>query len=122
VRERDENKIDRKKSRSGISPNIIHSFDSSHLMSTVLYCQKENINDFFLIHDSFATTINDTSKLYGCVREAFIDMYKNYCLYTDIQDQIRQQLNNPNTDKLEEIPKKGNLNLDEIRNSAYCFS
>ena len=122
VRERDENKIDRKKSRSAISPNIIHSMDASHLMSTVLHCKKEGINDFFVIHDSFATTINDTSKLYSCVREAFIDMYQDWCLYSDIQEQIRQQLNNPNTNKLKDIPKKGNLNLDEIRNSAYCFS
>ena len=122
VRERDETKIDRKKSRSGISPNVIHSMDASHLMSTVLYCKKEGINDFFVIHDSFATTINDTSRLYGCVREAFIDMYKDWCMYADIQDQIRQQLNNPNTNKLKEIPKKGKLNLEDIRESAYCFS
>ena len=49
-------------------------------------------------------------------------MYKDWCLYSDIQEQIRQQLNNPNTDKLKDIPKKGNLNLEDIRNSAYCFS
>jgi len=114
--------LKKNKAKSAVSPNVIHSMDASHLMSTVLYCKNEGINDFFVIHDSFATTINDTSTLYSCVREAFIDMYKDWCLYSDIQNQIRQQLNNPNTNKLKDIPEKGNLNLEDIRESAYCFS
>lgn len=115
-------RLDKKRIRSSISPNVIHSLDSSHLLSTVLAGLQDDIRDFMLIHDSFASTPADTSKLFGIVRKTFIDQYKDVCIYSNILASSTKKLPESKKHKLPSIPAKGNLDLDNIRSCLYCFS
>ena len=123
VREKATKKIDKKKAKAAVSPNIIHSMDSAHLLLTVLTAKQNGVEDFFLIHDSFGTTPSDTDVMYASVRAAFVEIYKDYCLYDDVLTQAKRQLTHQGAEKLDiEIPEKGDLDLDQVLNSEYCFS
>lgn len=123
VRESPKSSINKRKSKAGISPNFIHSMDSSHLMRTVMLLKDNGVTDFFLIHDSFASTPPDTDLVYVAVRAAFVDMYDGFCMYQKFLDEARQQLSVQGCESLEvEIPKKGTLDLNLILQSEYCFA
>ena len=123
VREKATKRIDKKKAKAAVSPNIIHSMDSAHLLLTVLTAKQNGVEDFFLIHDSFGTTPSDTDVMYASVRAAFVEIYKDYCLYDDVLTQAKQQLTHQGAEKLDiEIPEKGDLDLDLVPTSEYCFS
>lgn len=64
VRVRATSRVDKKKAKAAVSPNIIHSMDSSHLLLTVLTAKDAGVQDFFLIHDSFGSTPSDTDIMY----------------------------------------------------------
>ena len=117
-------KVDKRKSKSAVSANLIHSQDACHLLSTVLHMDREyNLNNFFLIHDAFATVPNDVEFMYTAVRQSFINLYQDYCLFSDVAQQASAQLSDDGRRKLVEIeiPKKGNLDLMAIKDSQYCF-
>jgi len=112
---------DTKKSANGVAPNFIHSLDAAHMHETILLAKDNGIEDFFLIHDSFATCAADTWKFYHCVRKAFVDMYKDQCVFENFESEVRQQLDNPNED-LPAVPEKGDLDIEGVLESEYCFS
>jgi DNA-directed RNA polymerase len=113
--------VDKAKSASAVSPNVIHSMDAAHLLLTVLNALQANIQEYFLIHDSFATTAADTQKLYEIIRSSFIELYKDFCLYDSILKQNINQFTDPSKVELPSIPKKGKLVLEDIKDSRYCF-
>ena len=87
VLNKDEYKVvDVRKCVSAISPNVIHSLDSSHLLSTVLLGLQNNIRDWCLIHDSFGTLPADTDKLFTVVRQSFVNQYSDSCIYEEHQE------------------------------------
>jgi DNA-directed RNA polymerase len=124
VRTQNPKKVDKKKSKSAVSANLIHSQDSCHLLSTVLHMEREyKLNNFFLIHDAFATVPNDVEYMYTSVRESFINLYKDYCLFSDVASQASKQLTDAGQLKLLnlEIPTKGDLDLMAVKDAQYCF-
>ena len=118
----DGDKICVRQSKSGISPNIIHSMDSSHLLSTVLALKDNGINDFMLIHDSFAVPCESSWDLFSIVRETFKEQYSGFCLYSMIYDATLAQLSD--TSPLDDLalPNKGHLDLLVIAESDFCFA
>lgn len=115
-------KINKRKSRSAVSPNIIHSADSCHLLMTVRHAAMKGVKDFFLIHDSFATVPGDTWLIYDAIRYSFVNMYEDWCLYSSILEEVKQQIPLSSVDNLPEIPVKGDLDINVVLNSEYCFS
>jgi DNA-directed RNA polymerase len=123
VRTNNNQHVDKRKSKNAIAPNIIHSMDSSHLLKTVLAAKAKGVTDFFLIHDAFGTTACDIEKMYHSIRESFVDLYDDYCLYQDFYNQVNRQLSDDGRNKLNvTIPPKGNLDLNTVLDSEYCFS
>lgn len=123
VRTNNNQHVDKRKSKNAIAPNIIHSMDSSHLLKTVLAAKAKGVRDFFLIHDAFGTTACDIEKMYHSIRESFVDLYDDYCLYQDFYSQVNKQLSDDGRNKLNvTIPPKGNLDLNTVLDSEYCFS
>lgn len=123
VRTHNNQHVDKRKSKNAIAPNVIHSLDSSHLLKTVLKAKAKGIEDFFLIHDAFGTVAADVEKLYHSIRESFVDLYQDYCLYQDFYDQVYKQLSDAGRSKLQvTFPPKGNLDLQTVLDSEYCFS
>lgn len=96
------------KQSQGASPNIIHSLDAAHLALTVYKA------DFKVttIHDSFGCHLADMPKLFTLLRETFLELYKQDPL-TSIMKDIKGDINSV---------KFGNLDLNLILDSEYCFS
>lgn len=118
--------VDVRKCVSAISPNVIHSLDSSHLLSTVLLGLQHNIKDWCLIHDSFGTLPSDTDKLFHVVRQSFVEQYEDKCIYSDIRKQLIDLLmregHNVNEISIPSIPTKGTLDIKHVLESDYCFA
>jgi DNA-directed RNA polymerase len=118
----DTGKCDIHRMKNACGANVIHSLDSAHLLLTVLACQEKGINDFFVIHDSFGSTSADMEEMYATVRETFIYMYEEYCIFEVVDKSTRAVLSLANLEKMEKIPTKGDLDLKAITKSEWCFS
>ena len=115
------NTVDVRKSKAAISPNVIHSLDSAHLIKTVAKCyQDKRIKDFMLIHDSFATTPAQMQGMYEAIREAFVEMYDGRDLYEELLRQVMNNLSDKATPPA--LPEKGDLDVSQVLESKYCFS
>jgi DNA-directed RNA polymerase, mitochondrial len=122
IRKRNDYKVNKRKNKAAISPNVIHSLDAAHLLSTIIVGKDNGIKNFFVIHDSFATLPDQTWNLFHCVRRSFIEQYKDWCMYDDFLYQTKQLMKNPSNPKIPDIPDKGDLILEDIMKSDYCFS
>lgn len=114
-------KVDRRKSANAISPNVVHSLDSSHLMLVVDNALKEGMSSFALIHDSFGVHACDTGRFYGIIRESFIDLYEDD-VFKDLHDQLVQQVSPDKRKDFPAIPSSGSLDPENILDSLYCFA
>ena len=96
------------KQAQGASPNAIHSLDAAHLTLTVYRA------DFPIttIHDSFGCLLSDMPKLFGLIRETFVELYEADPL-TSLMAQI-----GGNIDSVE----IGNLDVRAVLDSEYCFA
>ena len=115
-------KVDKRKNRTSASPNVIHSMDACHLQMTVLNCiDNYRVRDFFLIHDSFGVMPADCPAMYTAVRQSFVELYSSTCLYSMLRNQVENYLDAPDAAELPEIPAKGDLDLNQVLTSQYCF-
>lgn len=115
--------LDFRKQKSAIAPNWIHSLDASHMVMTICACKAAGIDSFAVIHDSFGTHAADTDSLFALVRDTFVDMYTNH----EVLDSFKQNVYDTVTDETlrEELPDdliKGDLDLEEVKFSRYCFA
>ena len=60
----------------GMVPNFIHSFDAVHLQKVILALEKEGINDFWAVHDSFGVHACHVEELRSTVKQTFVDLHK----------------------------------------------
>ena len=104
------------RNKNGISPNFIHSMDSSHLVFTINECLKNGITQYACVHDDYGTYANDIDKLNVILREQFINIYTNYDILKNIIDYYKQL-----DIILPDIPNKYNLDINIIRDSKYFF-
>lgn len=131
-------KISKNDQKLGISPNFIHSLDAAHLHMVANKAVSEGINDFLLIHDSFATTPNRMVRFSQIVRETFVEMYETNDPLQDLLDNAKGLMTIraksvdaedvkdvmklvANLEKLE-VPPRGSLDLKVVLDSLYCFS
>jgi DNA-directed RNA polymerase len=131
-------KIAKNDQKLGISPNFIHSMDAAHLHMVANKAVAEGINDFMLIHDSFATTPNRMVRFSQIVRETFVEMYENNDPLQDLLENAKGLLKVRATtvdaddakDMLKlvanleqlEVPVRGSLDLKVVLQSEYCFA
>jgi len=96
------------KQSQGASPNAIHSLDAAHL---VLIVNKANFG-VTTVHDSFGCLLCHMDDLYRITRETFVELYKHDPLSSIMKD-IGGNVSNINF---------GNLDLNLVLESEYCFS
>lgn len=111
--------IDKTRMASSSAPNFVHSMDASHLLLSVLAFADNGIDSIAVIHDSFGTHACDTEKLRGLLSGAFVKMYE--------ENDVILQFKEHNEDVLltvfeVDLPTKGNLDLQEVLVSSYCFA
>jgi DNA-directed RNA polymerase len=112
---------DTRKSRSAVAANYVHSLDAAHMNLSILAGLDNHISDYFMIHDSFATTCHDTWKFWHCIRQTMVEIYEDNCVLGNFESECRQRLSNPDQD-LEPVPEKGELIVADLVKSDYCFS
>ena len=117
-----EPKLNKIKQKNGIAPNIVHSLDASHLALTVNKCVQKGVEAFGMVHDSFGTHARDMSTLYHTLRDEFVKMYTQTNILEDLREQFKVQLPDEYKDMLPEIPEYGNLDINEVRRSAFFFA
>jgi len=126
------------KQKNAFPPNFIHSLDSSHMMLTSLFCQRNGIT-FVSVHDCYWTHPSENvSRMNSICREQFVALhsepilenlskfltekysYSNDELRNDgsIIDMAKKRLNR----LILSVPATGNYDLRNVLKSTYFFS
>lgn len=115
-------KMDKRKQVQGLAPNFVHSMDAAHMMRTVNKCLEEGITEFAFIHDSYGTHAAEVGTMAYLLRDAFIEQYTLPVL-EDFRETLIDQLGRDSelAKRIPELPPRGNLNLEDVRDSDYFF-
>ncbi len=98
---------------SGISPNVVHSYDSAHLSNTVVAFN----GSFGCIHDSFSTHASEIDFLQDVAKITFIAQYDTENFFKVLMDTL---MTNKESFK-HTTPKTGDLDLSQVKHSEYFF-
>jgi len=98
---------------SGISPNVVHSYDAAHLANTVCAFG----GSFAAVHDSFSTHADDVDLLQEVAKMTFIAQYDVPNFFNTIEESM---MNYRETFETEQ-PHLGELDISEVANSDYFF-
>ena len=115
-------RTDRLRMSNGVAPNLVHSVDSSAMIKTVNIAYKSGIKNFCNVHDSFGTTAGDVEMLSKCLREAFITMFTEHDILKNFREDVLKQLPEKLKSKLPEVPSKGDLDIQQLRDSEFFFA
>ena len=105
------------KQRSAFAPNYVHSIDSAHMMKTAEECIGRGM-DFAGVHDSFWTHPCSVDEMNVVLRDKFVEVHKEPLL-----EKLKAELEERHPHlAFPPVPKFGDLDLEEVRNSMYFFS
>jgi len=107
---------------NGVAPNLVHSVDSAAMMKTVNIAHKNGIQNFCNVHDSFGTTAGDVEVLNQSLREAFVTMFSENDILENFRSDVLKQLPVELHKKIPEAPSKGNLDINQLRESKFFFA
>ena len=135
--------LDTRKQNNSIIPNVIHSLDASHV-ANIINNTVDNPNDFpiITIHDCFGTHPNNMNKLEEIVKLEFVALYASESFLKKFHDRNLQSIedygfkierdellgqdfviiNTRTKLYIPNIPKLGNLNLNNILKSKYIIT
>ena len=103
----------------GIAPNFVHSMDASAMMSCAVRLKARGIRHFTPIHDSYGTLAADMDVLFRELREAFIETYEEPVL-EQFLEACKEVV--PYAKNWPELPRFGDLKIEEVRDSLYFFA
>jgi DNA-directed RNA polymerase len=75
-----------------------------------------------MIHDSYGTLAADMPMLGACLRQAFVQMYSDHDVLTELRDSLLQQLPASQHKKLPPVPPKGSLDIRSVLQSDFFFA
>ena len=107
--------LDLNAQKNGIAPNFIHSLDSTHLMMVV---NEAELTNYTTIHDSFGTSLGEARRLQKVIREQLHKLYTEHKPLEQFKEYVEEQIGEP-VDI--ELPRLGNLDLDNILTSTFVF-
>jgi DNA-directed RNA polymerase len=113
--------IDKRRMSAGISPNVVHSLDAAHMVSTVNQCLDEGVDAFSMVHDSFGTHAGKIDVLAQELRSAFVNQYTDDVLgrfRAELVAQVPAEL----AELLPPVPPFGSLQLGDVHRSEYFFA
>ncbi|KNC53395.1 uncharacterized protein AMSG_12214 [Thecamonas trahens ATCC 50062] len=105
------------KQRSSFPPNFIHSIDATHMLLTATASRRAGIT-FASVHDSYWTHAARIDDMSAILRREFVQLHKR-ALLEDLRAQFRQRY--PDVE-FEDLPPRGDLDLDLVLESEYFFS
>lgn len=107
--------VDPRGMAQAVAPNIIHSIDAAILRAATgkAIARPEPLKHFAFIHDSFGVHAADMDVfLNECLKPAFVDIFK-----IDILSSLQNSFGTETPP-----PDQGNLDLDGVLSSQFCFS
>eukprot|EP00123_Amoebidium_parasiticum_P015875 comp23188_c1_seq1/m.37609 comp23188_c1_seq1/g.37609 ORF comp23188_c1_seq1/g.37609 comp23188_c1_seq1/m.37609 type:complete len:1156 (-) comp23188_c1_seq1:104-3571(-) len=115
------------KQRSAFPPNFVHSLDSTHMLLTARACSNHGLT-FAAVHDSYWSHAADITRLSELLRDEFISMHGQPIL-ENLVTHWRHfyhgvTYKDGGMEKpliFDDVPKRGLINLEEIRKSKYFF-
>ncbi len=118
IQEANANKLDRRRQGAGVSPNVVHSWDSAHLRMTVNLAADNGVTHFGMIHDSFSCHASDIEMLGACTREAFVWIYEDEGPLQRLKEECEAMLGR----ELPALPPRGDLDIRDVLHSEFFFS
>lgn len=115
-------KLDRRRQKSSIAPNFVHSYDAAHLMLTVCAVERKlgRPVSWAMVHDSFGTHAGDVDVMSGVLREEFVRMYKGRSPLEELAENVRAALKDPS--ECPPVPKLGTFDVTEVLESDFFFA
>lgn len=101
---------------NGIVANYIHTLDSCHMGMTAIECEANGIL-FAAVHDSYWTHASTGEKLCSILRDQFVRLHK-----TNPISILKKEWESRYKIELSNLPEKGSLEIEQIKNSTYFFS
>lgn len=105
------NRPDNMKMRNSIVPNLVHSNDATHWFMTAERMRQQGLA-IVGVHDSFGTHAADVDQMHSCIRESFIELYRDYNL-------VQNYIEHNGIDL--EAPSTGSLDIELFRHSEFGF-
>ena len=116
-----DDKIDSRREVNGIAPNMVHSLDATQLMKTIDLAASRGISAFALSHDAYGTHVADMETMSRSVREATVDLFKNYGM-EELHKQFIALMPADKRDRIPSCPQKGAFDLNSILKAKHAFS
>lgn len=108
--------IHKSRQATAFPPNYIHSMDSSHMLLTALEMDRRGLT-FSAVHDSFWTHACDVDEMNTALRDVFVDLYSQPLL-----ERLKESWEKRYPDLVfPDLPQRGNLNLEEVKQAKYFF-
>ena len=120
--QRETDDVDNRAQRNGIAPNFIHSMDACHLQRVVNAMKQLGDDNFMMIHDSFGTDCAHAGLLYKVIRQEFVNLYKDQNHLANFLESVKYLIGDDKLSKVPKIPAFGNLDLDLVKQSDFCFA
>jgi DNA-directed RNA polymerase len=98
---------------SGISPNVVHSYDAAHMANTIVAFN----GSFAAVHDSFSVHASEVDFLQDVTKMTFIAQYDVDNFFDILMDTLMLHKDTFDFPK----PATGSLNLKEVNESKYFF-
>ncbi len=114
----DTDEINSAKMKQSVCPNLIHSLDASVLQLSVVKASKYGVDTFSLVHDSFGVLAPDVDYMSLSLREAFCEIYSQDVLANWAME-MKRMLSEKNQKKFPTLPAKGNLDVENVKNSIF---
>lgn len=102
----------------GAAPNVVHSFDATHLALVAVAMKRAGIRDLAFVHDSFGCHAENSDLLLQVTKEQFVTVYSGHALETWRQSVIKHS----GCPDVPEVPALGNLDVECVLQSEFFFS
>lgn len=108
--------LHRQRQVSAFPPNYVHSLDSSHMLLTALEMDRRGLH-FSAVHDSFWTHPCDVDEMNEALRDCFIALYQQPLL----EDLKKSWETRYPSIHFPDLPARGDLDLNDVREAPYFF-
>ena len=113
--------LDSRRMGCGLSPNIVHSFDASHMSFATIHAISSGVLNLGGVHDCFVTTPAEMSQLRDSVRQSFAEQYSTDWL-TPLTTGLLHQIPTDSERTLPPKPELGKLDPSTVRTSNYFIT
>ena len=115
-------KLDKRRQKTSIAPNFVHSYDAAHLMLTVCATERElgRPLSWAMVHDSFGTHAGDVQVMSVVLRKEFVRMYEGRSPLEELAESVRSALKDPS--ECPAPPRLGNFDVREVEKAEFFFA